>query len=238
MPAVSKDKKILEIKKLNSGYGRSQVLFDVSMTVPEKGGVAIFGRNGVGKTTLLKSIIADEITQTGGSIEIDGEDISTHNHESRIAKGIGYVPQDLSIFSTLTVKENLILGTPSKKPKSDISYALDMFPKLKDRINQKAGTLSGGERKMLTIGRALLGQPRLLLLDEPSEGVWVGVVSEIGDRLCDLARQMTIVIVEQNIDLGLRVTNKACVMHRGEIVLSGSAKEIQKDNRLKQYLAP
>ena len=126
------------------------------------------------------------------------------------------------------------MGTPSKKPKSDISYALDMFPKLKDRINQKAGTLSGGERKMLTIGRALLGQPRLLLLDEPSEGVWVGVVSEIGDRLCDLARQMTIVIVEQNIDLGLRVTNKACVMHRGEIVLSGSAKEIQKDNRLKK----
>ena len=235
---MSKDKKILEIKKLNSGYGRSQVLFDVSMTVPEKSGVAIFGRNGVGKTTLLKSIIGDEITQTGGSIEIDGEDISTHNHERRVAKGIGYVPQDLSIFSTLTVKENLILGTPSKKPKSDISYALDMFPKLKDRINQKAGTLSGGERKMLTIGRALLGQPRLLLLDEPSEGVWVGVVSEIGDRLCDLARQMTIVIVEQNINLGLRVANKTCVMLRGEIVLSGSAKEIQKDNRLKQYLAP
>lgn len=235
---MSKNRNLLEIKNLTSGYGRSQVLFDLSMDVPEIGGIAIFGRNGVGKTTLLKSIVGEGITQKSGSIEIDGEDISKFNHERRIGKGIGYVPQELSIFSMLTVKENLILGTPSKKRNADISFALDLFPKLKYRLSQAAGTLSGGERKMLTIGRALLGRPRLLLLDEPSEGVWVGVVKEIGECLFELTKEMAIVIVEQNVELGLIIADQAHVMLRGEIVLSGYAEEIRKDDSLRRYLAP
>ena len=130
-------------------------------------------------------------------------------------RGIGYVPQDQAVFSTLTVKENLALGNIVSRDPAGVDMAMDFFPKLAQRLSQIAGTLSGGERKMLAVGRALLGKPKLLLLDEPTEGVWVGVIEEIADRLQALAKQMALVVVEQHVELALKVADYVYVVDRG-----------------------
>ncbi|MHA1559614.1 MAG: ATP-binding cassette domain-containing protein, partial [Alphaproteobacteria bacterium] len=143
-----------------------------------------------------------------------------------------------AVFTTLTVRENLILGAVSQKDKSGIDMVLDFFPKLGERLGQQAGTLSGGERKMLAIGRALLGKPKLLLLDEPTEGIWIGVIEEIAERLEQLAKEISMIIVEQHVALALRVANYAYVMDRGQIALEGPSAEVEKNPQLLRYLAP
>jgi branched-chain amino acid transport system ATP-binding protein len=229
--------KYLDIQNVDAGYGRSQVLFGVTMTVPWRGGVAILGRNGAGKTTLMKAIVG-ELPLLGGAVSLDGRSVGALPTERRIRLGLGYVPQEHSVFGRLSVRDNLAVGALTNRDSHAVNRVLEIFPKLGQRMDQVAGTLSGGERKMLAIGRALLSEPRVLLLDEPTEGVWIGVIEEITERLILLAKDIAIVIVEQHLDLALRVADRAFVLDRGRVAISGSAQQVRDDPRLLQYLAP
>jgi branched-chain amino acid transport system ATP-binding protein len=228
---------LLIVTDLDAGYGRSQVLFDMRISAPAQGAVAVLGRNGAGKSTLLKTI-AGELPPMSGSIMFDGSDASSESTERRARRGIGFVPQEDAIFGRLTVRENLLLGATNQPNYDGLGEVLDFFPKLGQRLYQTAATLSGGERKMLAISRALLGRPKLLLLDEPTEGVWIGVIEEIADRLVVLARQMSIVLVEQHVHLALRIAGYAYVMDRGSVALEGPAEQVRDDPGLLRYLAP
>lgn len=231
------DDKYLDIHDLDAGYGRSQVLFGVNLTVPWRGGVAILGRNGAGKTTLMKAIVG-ELPLLGGSVNLDGRSVGQLPTEQRIRRGLGYVPQEHSVFGRLSVRDNLAVGALTNRDSQAVNRVLEIFPKLGQRMDQVAGTLSGGERKMLAIARALLSEPRVLLLDEPTEGVWIGVIEEITERLILLAREIAVVIVEQHLDLALRVADRAFVLDRGRVAITGSAQQVRDDPRLLQYLAP
>ena len=228
---------LLSVQNLSTFYGNSQALFDVNIEAPDLGAVAILGRNGAGKTTLLKSIVG-ELTPKNGAIYFEGVDNTSVATEKRIHRGIGYVPQERAIFAGLTVLENLQIGRFSQGNGESIDTVLEIFPKLKERIHQVAGTLSGGERKMLAIGRALLGSPKLLLLDEPTEGIWVGVIEEIIDHLIDLKNRISLLIVEQHLELALRVTEYAYVLDRGHVALEGPSSEVGNDPQLMRLLAP
>ena len=231
------DDKYLDISNIDAGYGRSQVLFDVSVSVPWRGGVAILGRNGAGKTTLMKAVVG-ELPLLGGSVGLDKRSIGQLPTEQRIRLGLGYVPQEHSVFGRLSVRDNLAVGALTNRDSQAVNRVLEIFPKLGQRMDQVAGTLSGGDRKMLAIGRAMLSDPRVLLLDEPTEGVWIGVIEEITERLILLAEQIAVVIVEQHLDLALRVASRAYVLDRGRVALAGSAQQVRDDPRLLQYLAP
>ncbi|MDB5625499.1 MAG: transporter related [Tardiphaga sp.] len=229
--------KYLDVTNLDAGYGRSQVLFGVTLAFPSRGGVAILGRNGAGKTTLMKALIG-ELPVLGGSIKLDLHEVGYLPTEQRIRAGFGYVPQEHSVFARLSVRDNLAVGALTNRDSRAVDRVIEIFPKLGQRLDQAAGTLSGGERKMLAIGRALLSEPRLLLLDEPTEGVWIGVIEEITERLILLAKDIAVVIVEQHLDLALRVASTAYVLDRGRVALSGPAEDIRDDPRLLQFLAP
>jgi branched-chain amino acid transport system ATP-binding protein len=230
-------KPLLEVANLSAGYGRSQVLFDMSLSIPATGVVAVLGRNGAGKTTLLKTL-AGEIRPMSGGIRLDGRDVTADTPERRARGGIGHVPQEHGIFAKMTVRENLLLGGGGAPSKHDIDEMIAFFPKLGVRLGQTAATLSGGERKMLAISRALLGRPRVLMLDEPTEGVWIGVIEEIAERLIELSTRMAVILVEQHIELALRVAEIAYVIDRGEIALSGPSDHVREDPALLRYLAP
>jgi branched-chain amino acid transport system ATP-binding protein len=231
------EQQFLDIRHLDAGYGRSQVLFDVNIGIPWRGGVAVLGRNGAGKTTLMKTIVG-ELAASKGELVFDGRDITRRQTDERVRMGIGYVPQEHSVFARLSVRDNLAVGALLKRDPGAIDRVLTIFPKLGQRLDQPAGTLSGGERKMLAIGRAMLGDPKLLLLDEPTEGVWVGVIEEITERLIELAKEIAVVIVEQHLDLALRVADYAFVLDRGRVALQGAAGEVRTDPELLRYLAP
>jgi branched-chain amino acid transport system ATP-binding protein len=237
MSAVSESQPLLDIQHLNAGYGRSQVLFGLTMTAPARGAIAILGRNGVGKSTLLKTI-AGELPATDGVIWFDKRHMIADSPERRARNGIGYVPQEHAIFGKLTVRENLSLGATRQPDASGIDDVLDFFPKLAKRLEQTAATLSGGERKMLAIGRALLGKPKLLMLDEPTEGVWIGVIEEIAERLAQLSREMGVILVEQHIELALRVADHVYVMDHGAVALEGPSEKIRHDPLLIKFLSP
>ncbi len=231
------EQQFLDIRNLDAGYGRSQVLFDVNIGIPWRGGVAVLGRNGAGKTTLMKTIVG-ELEASKGEMVFDGRDITRRQTDERVRMGIGYVPQEHSVFARLSVRDNLAVGALTNRDPAAIDRVLAIFPKLGQRLDQPAGTLSGGERKMLAIGRAMLGDPKLLLLDEPTEGVWVGVIEEITERLIELAKEIAVVIVEQHLDLALRVASYAYVLDRGRVALQGAAGDVRTDRELLRYLAP
>jgi branched-chain amino acid transport system ATP-binding protein len=227
----------LNVASLDAGYGRSQVLFGVDLVVTSRGGIAILGRNGAGKTTLLKAIIG-ELPLLGGSVTLDGRDVTQLPTEQRIRAGFGYVPQEHAVFARLSVRDNLAVGALTNRRTDAIERIVEIFPKLGLRMDQAAGTLSGGERKMLAIGRALLSNPQILMLDEPTEGVWIGVIEEITERLIALANDIAVIIVEQHLDLALRVASRAYVLDRGRVALSGAADDVRNDPKLLHYLAP
>jgi|TARA_B110001454_G_scaffold212257_1_gene228860 branched-chain amino acid transport system ATP-binding protein len=233
---VSEDP-ILEVEGLCTYYGTSQALFDASLVAPRTGGIAILGLNGAGKTTLMKSIIG-ELTPARGRLVLDGSDVTKTPTHQRIRQGIGYVPQEQAVFGSLSVRENLLVGGLSNSDKSGIDRVVEIFPKIGERMSQIAGTLSGGERKMLGIGRALLSNPRVLLLDEPTEGVWIGVVEEIAERLEEMTTQISVVIVEQHVDLALRISSHAYVMDRGQVVMYGASGELPENPNFLRYLTP
>ena len=229
---------LLDAGGLCTYYGTSQALFDVSLKVPSRGGVAILGRNGAGKTTLLKTLAGD-LLPARGSVRFDGGDVARLPTERRMRLGIGYVPQEQGVFGRLTVRENLLIGAMTDpKSKERIGEMLTLFPLLATRLSQQAGTLSGGERKMLAISRALLGRPSLLMLDEPTEGVWHGVIEEIAGRLEQLSKTIAVVIVEQHVKMALQLSQYCYVMDRGQIVLEGPSAEVRDDPELIRLLSP
>jgi branched-chain amino acid transport system ATP-binding protein len=230
---------LLEVDGLAGGYGASQVLFGVSFAVPERGVVAVLGRNGAGKTTLLRTLLG-YLPALDGAVRLRGRDV-TGAPPARLARaGVGYMPQDRVVFPTLTVEENLRLGAQAlpRARRAPVQDAYALFPKLGDRRGQRAGTMSGGERKMLGLARAMLGRPELLVLDEPTEGVWHGVVDEILGALRTYAQSAAILIVEQHLDLAMELADSALVLQRGEVVLSGSVAQLRDDRNLLAFLAP
>ena len=231
------DATALEVNGLCAGYGRSQVLFDVALKVPPTGAVAVLGRNGVGKTTLMKAIIG-ELPATTGQLSFNGHDVTRLPTERRVRLGLGYVPQEFSIFARLSVRENLAVGNLRGRNGAAVDEVVEIFPKLGQRLDQVAGTLSGGERKMLAIARALLLRPRVLLLDEPTEGVWIGVIEEIAERLHKLVETVAVVLVEQHLELALRISRYAYVLDRGRVALEGDVTSVRADPKLLQILAP
>ncbi|WP_282060851.1 ABC transporter ATP-binding protein [Roseobacter litoralis] len=213
---------ILEIDNLHAGYIKgSLVLQDLNLSIAQGDFVALLGRNGMGKTTLMRSIVG-QIKASAGSIRFAGEDITGASSYKIARAGIGYVPQGREIFGDFTVEENLRMGLLGKPGLGSTvpEWAYDVFPILKERRSQQAGTMSGGQQQQLAIMRALLGQPDLLILDEPSEGIQPSIVHDIGVALREYARAhgLTVLLVEQNLDLVGLLGHHALFMENGAIV--------------------
>jgi ABC-type branched-subunit amino acid transport system ATPase component len=207
---------ILTVRNLNASYGESKVLFDVEMCVKPGQVVACVGRNGAGKSTLLKSI-AGFIRSVSGEVICEGESLLGIRAYDIAKRGIKYVPQDKKVFSDLTVQENLELGSYATQD-YNWDQVTDYFPKLKQLMNRKAGFLSGGERQMLMIGRAILGNPKVLLIDEPTEGLAPSIVTHLKDVFRELGKKAALVIVEQNLPLVCAISEKIYALKEGRIV--------------------
>ena len=207
---------ILNVAGLNVAYGESKVLFDVGMSMRPREVVAFVGRNGAGKTTLLKSI-AGFLKPTSGSIVSDQTSLIGKAAYAIAAIGIKYIPQDKKVFSDLTVRENLELGSYATSD-YDWDQVTQYFPKLKQLMDRKAGFLSGGERQMLMIGRSILGSPKLLLVDEPTEGLAPSIVAQLRDVFRELSRKTALVIVEQNLPLVCAIADKVYALNEGRVM--------------------
>ncbi|MEW5685585.1 MAG: urea ABC transporter ATP-binding subunit UrtE [Pseudomonadota bacterium] len=220
---------LLRLNGACAGYGQSQVLWNVDLDIPAGGVTAVIGRNGVGKTTLLRTIVGAQ-PLTGGKMLFDGWDVSRQPSHQRARAGIGYVPQGRHVFPHLTVEENLATGLSAAGGRGDgkvPGYVFEMFPKLDQIRQRKAGVLSGGEQQQLAIGRALAGMPRLLLLDEPTEGIQPNVVQQIEEALQRVRQELgvTIVIVEQYLDFAWSFADRYCVIQRGRVIREGSTRD-------------
>jgi branched-chain amino acid transport system ATP-binding protein len=225
----------LSLTNVHAYYGDSHILHGVSFSLQPGGVLALLGRNGAGKTTCISAIIGF-LTAREGDIRLFGEPIKGLSPERISRLGIGLVPQGRRIFSSLTVRENLVVaqqrGGATEKP-WNVERIYDMFPRLRERHAQFAGTLSGGEQQMLAIGRALMGNPRVLLLDEPSEGLAPLIVAEVGRTIRRLKQEgQSIVLVEQNLQLALDVADQAVILNTGRCVFSGSAADILNNDEL------
>ncbi|ACK50945.1 urea ABC transporter, ATP-binding protein UrtE [Methylocella silvestris BL2] len=221
---------LLKLDKVSVAYGQSQVLWDIDLEIEEGGAVALIGRNGVGKTTLLKTIIG-AMRLKSGSIWFKGKDVSSFQSFERSRAGIGFVPQGRHVFPHLTVEENLETGLSALAGRGHAiggipEHIYELFPKLKQIKARKAGVLSGGEQQQLAMGRALCGQPSLLLLDEPTEGIQPNVVQQIEDALRRVRTELkvTIVIVEQYLDFAWSFADSYTVMQRGRLIRQGSTR--------------
>ena len=218
---------MLEIKNLSSYYGESRIIPSLSMRVPKGEIVCLVGRNGVGKSTTLKSIMG-MVKTPEGSILLDGKEIIGKKTYERAALGIGYVPQGREIFPQLTVAENLELGLQVSGGKGEIGEEIfELFPIIKTFMNRKGGNLSGGQQQQLAIARALVSHPKLLILDEPTEGIQPSIIEDIATAIERVNKELgiTILIVEQYLDFVLSVSNRYYVMDKGEITLSGFTKD-------------
>ncbi|WAP68268.1 ABC transporter ATP-binding protein [Jiella pelagia] len=222
----------LRVSGLNAGYGRTVIVEEVDLLVPAGQRLSIIGRNGMGKTTLLATLMG-LTTHHSGTIEIDGASIEKASATRRAAAGLGYVPQTRDVFKTLTVEENLVSGLKGH-PKSNIERAYEMFPRLKERRRNLGWQLSGGEQQMLATARALLGEPSILLLDEPLEGLAPVICQELTAAFGELAAsgKMTIILVEQHVKNALAFADEVLVMERGRIVWSGPSRVIAEDTSL------
>lgn len=230
---------LLSVQNISVHYQEALILNDVSLEVARGEIVCLLGRNGVGKTTLLRSIIGLTPPRKG-SILHEGVKISGRPPYAIAKRGIGYVPQGREIFPELTVEENLKTGTfirAARRAQVD-RLVFDYFPFLKDRLGDKGGRLSGGQQQMLAIARALAGGPRLLILDEPTEGIQPSIVQEIFGIVRDLNAQagLTILLVEQNIDFALKLSSRGYILEKGQVVSSGSVDELKEDHIVKSYL--
>ncbi|WP_417792605.1 urea ABC transporter ATP-binding subunit UrtE [Vibrio sp. CDRSL-10 TSBA] len=229
---------MLQVKGLNQFYGQSHTLWDLDLDVAEGQCTCLMGRNGVGKTTLLQSIMG-LLPVKSGQIEYLGQNIVPLAAEKRAPLGIGYVPQGRQIFPLLTVEENLRIGLPVRadRAKQVPEFIYELFPVLKEMLHRRGGDLSGGQQQQLAIGRALVINPSLLILDEPTEGIQPNVVAEIGDIIRRLNQEigLTVLLVEQKLPFARKVADRFCILDRGRQVASGEMTELD-DKLVKQYL--
>jgi urea transport system ATP-binding protein len=220
---------VLAIKALNQFYGGSHTLWDVDLNVTPGSRMCLMGRNGMGKTTLLKCIMGLQSTSSG-NITFDGSDLVKLPAEQRARLGVGYVPQGREIFPQLTVEENLRvgLGVPQNGPRAIPDRIYELFPVLKQMLKRRGGDLSGGQQQQLAIGRALVLEPKLLILDEPTEGIQPNIVHEIGDIVLRLNQEegLTVLLVEQKLPFARRVASEFCILDKGRRVAAGSIGEL------------
>lgn len=215
---------MLELRDVHVGYGRTDVIHGVSLTVPKDGVAAVMGHNGAGKTTLLRAAVG-LLKVRSGRVLLDGEDVTRLAPNQRVARGLAYVPQGQQSFGQLTTAENLQLVADGRaRGKELIDEALDLFPALKGLLSRKAGLLSGGQRQQLAIARALITEPRMLILDEPTEGIQPSVVAEIEQTILDLTSRggLSVLLVEQHVGFALGAASVYCVLASGRISSSGA----------------
>ena len=225
----------LSLSGVDALYGESHVLHGVSFALDAGRVLALLGRNGAGKTTCMSSIIGF-LPPRRGDIRLYGDAIGRLSPEAISRKGVGFVPQGRRIFPKLTVRENLVVSRQSRpggRAQWTLERVIDLFPRLKERLEQMAGSLSGGEQQMLAIGRALMGNPRLLLMDEPSEGLAPLIVAEVKRTLLRLKEEgLSILLVEQNVKLALDLADEVVILNTGRVAFNGSAGEVRSDQAL------
>jgi branched-chain amino acid transport system ATP-binding protein len=229
---------MLEVENLNAWYGRSHVLQGVALSVGKGEAVCMIGRNGAGKTTTLRSIMG-LVARREGAIHFNGEDIIAEPTHRRFALGLAYVPEERRIVPGLTVQDNLRLGLVASANRSREADVIDRiaqtFPRLKERLGQAADTLSGGEQQMLAIARAMAADPKLIMLDEPSEGIMPVLVDEMFELFARMKGEgITLLLVEQNVERALRLADRAYVMDQGAIVHTGDAKALLADKDIQE----
>jgi len=229
---------MLSVKQLNQFYGESHTLWDLDIQVPEGKCTVLMGRNGVGKTTLLQSVMGLLPIRSGEILYKDAP-IQKRSAESRAPMGLGYVPQGRQIFPLLTVEENLRIGLPARDDGiNDVpEFIYELFPVLKEMLGRRGGDLSGGQQQQLAIGRALVTDPQLLILDEPTEGIQPNIVAMIGDIIRKLIDEigLTVLLVEQKLPFARRVGDNFVILDRGRAVASGEMPSLN-DELIKQYL--
>jgi urea transport system ATP-binding protein len=229
----------LEVRDLRAGYGSAVIVDGVSFDVPEHGALAVVGRNGMGKSTLLKAMTG-YIRPMGGSVAIGGRTVTGVATYKLARNGVAYTPQEQALFGELSVEENLSIGTSKRAGAELRKEILSYFPVLQERLRQRAGTLSGGEQKMLTLAKALTTQPDVLLLDEISDGLGPAVITAVGNVLESLRERFgcTILMVEQNLDLSLRIADRIAVLKLGRIVYEADSSAAGLREELTLQLAP
>ncbi len=229
---------MLNIEELNQYYGESHTLWDLDLNVPKGKCTCLMGRNGVGKSTLLQCVMGLRPIASG-DIRFNGENLNKMIAEQRAPLGIGYVPQGRQIFPMLTVEENLRIGLPVRKEnrKRIPGFIFELFPVLREMMNRRGGDLSGGQQQQLAIGRALVIDPKLLILDEPTEGIQPNIVQEIGDIILKLNREigLTVLLVEQKLPFARKVADSFCILDRGRHVAAGKMDDLN-DDLIRRYL--
>lgn len=227
---------LLELRNVDTFYGSIHILQGVNLRVNSGEFVALLGGNACGKSTTLKTCLG-LVTPSSGQVFIDGEDVTVLSVPGRIRRGIAVVPENRRLFGPMTVMENLQLGafTRSSVPQEDYDYVFDLFPRVAERRNQLAGTLSGGEQQMVAVARALMSKPRLLLMDEPSMGLAPKLVEQSFEMIGDLHRRgVSMLVVEQNANMALSVADRGYVLQTGRIVLEGPAASLSQDEELRR----
>lgn len=230
---------MLKLDEINQYYGDSHTLWDLSLEVPQGSRICLLGRNGVGKTTTLKCIMG-LIPVKSGRLQFEGQDLTNRSAESRAGIGVGYVPQGREIFPRLTIEENLKTGfaaRPPEKAKAAFERVLDIFPVLRKMLNRAGGDLSGGQQQQLAIARALILEPKLLILDEPTEGIQPNIVHEIGELIIKLNEDhgITVLLVEQKLALVRRIAKQFYVLDKGRVVANGNIDELD-ENIINEHL--
>tara|TARA_R110002020_G_scaffold16823_3_gene59330 strand:- start:72 stop:782 length:711 start_codon:yes stop_codon:yes gene_type:complete len=220
---------LLEVKGLHAHYGKSHILHGIDMEVPESSIVSLLGRNGSGRSTLLKAMMG-LVPPTSGTVTLDGQPLAGQRPYAICRQGIGYVPEERLVFPNLTVDENMSMGIQKGAPGAhhwSVEEMYDYFPRLRERRSIRAGYLSGGEQQMLTICRSLLGNPRVLLIDEPTEGLAPRIVEVVMEVILDIGRRgVAVVLVEQKLTIALKVAQQVMVMGHGELVFRGTPAEL------------